>query len=180
MSLKRISLVISLSIALSFSPTPASANVPGGGDGKGPDVTVMDNGDGTVTMGNGIVSIVIVKATSGAMGGSKSEEFLAKAAVGEDTYVRCTHCDYAANVEAVAVRAPAEVSYADARAAHAEDTPATPTIDSSSPRQPPRFFKSPASRADELRLTSPARSNSTATASGVPKSSSIAALNRAA
>ena len=33
---------------------------------------------------------VIVKATSGAMGGSKSEEFLAKAAVGEDTYVRCT------------------------------------------------------------------------------------------
>jgi prolyl-tRNA synthetase len=72
---------------------------------------------------------VIVKATSGAMGGSKSEEFLAKAEVGEDTYVRCTHCDYAANVEAVTVRAPAAVSYADAPAAHAEDTPATPTID---------------------------------------------------
>ncbi|WP_310526652.1 proline--tRNA ligase, partial [Nocardioides sp.] len=72
---------------------------------------------------------VIVKATSGAMGGSKSEEFLAKAAVGEDTYVRCTHCDYAANVEAVAVRAPQPVSYADTPAAHAEDTPATPTID---------------------------------------------------
>ena len=34
---------------------------------------------------------VIVKATSGAMGGSKSEEFLAKADVGEDTYVRCTN-----------------------------------------------------------------------------------------
>ena len=33
---------------------------------------------------------VIVKATSGAMGGSKSEEFLARAEVGEDTYVRCT------------------------------------------------------------------------------------------
>src|SRR5215210_4936995 len=44
---------------------------------------------------------VIVKATSGAMGGSRSEEFLAKAGVGEDTYVRCTNCDYAANVEAV-------------------------------------------------------------------------------
>src|SRR6476660_8374414 len=71
---------------------------------------------------------VIVKATSGAMGGSASEEFLAKAAVGEDTYVRCTHCDYAANVEAVTVRAPAVVSTAsdnwgDAPAAHAEDTP---------------------------------------------------------
>ena len=73
---------------------------------------------------------VIVKATSGAMGGSASEEFLAKAEVGEDTYVRCTHCDYAANVEAVAVPAPAPVPYDDVPAAHAEDTPDTPTIDS--------------------------------------------------
>ncbi len=72
---------------------------------------------------------VIVKATSGAMGGSKSEEFLARAAVGEDTYVRCTLCDYAANVEAVEVRPPAAVPYDDAPAAHAEQTPDTPTID---------------------------------------------------
>lgn len=73
---------------------------------------------------------VIVKATAGAMGGSKSEEFLANAAVGEDTYVRCTSCDYAANVEAVQVPAPAPVSFAGVPAAHAEDTPDTPTIDS--------------------------------------------------
>ncbi len=72
---------------------------------------------------------VIVKATSGAMGGSKSEEFLAKAAVGEDTYVRCTSCDYAANVEAVATRPPAPVAYDGVPAAHAEETPDTPTID---------------------------------------------------
>jgi prolyl-tRNA synthetase len=71
---------------------------------------------------------VIVKATSGAMGGSRSEEFLAKADVGEDTYVRCTACGYAANVEAVEVPAPAPVPYDDAPAAHAEDTPDTPTI----------------------------------------------------
>jgi prolyl-tRNA synthetase len=71
---------------------------------------------------------VIVQATSGAMGGSKSEEFLARADVGEDTFVRCTHCDYAANVEAVAVRPPAPVPYDDAPAAHAEETPDTPTI----------------------------------------------------
>ncbi len=71
----------------------------------------------------------IVKATSGAMGGSRSEEFLAKAEVGEDTYVRCTNCDYAANVEAVAVRAPAPVPYDGLPAAHAEQTPDTPTID---------------------------------------------------
>jgi prolyl-tRNA synthetase len=73
---------------------------------------------------------VIVRATSGAMGGSKSEEFLAKAAVGEDTYVRCTNCDYAANVEAVQVRPPAPLAYDDAPEAHAEQTPDTPTIDS--------------------------------------------------
>jgi len=72
---------------------------------------------------------VVVKATSGAMGGSKSEEFLARAAVGEDTYVRCTRCDYAANVEAVEVPAPAPTAYDDAPAAHVEDTPDTPTID---------------------------------------------------
>jgi prolyl-tRNA synthetase len=72
---------------------------------------------------------VIVKATSGAMGGSKSEEFLAKAEVGEDTYVRCTNCDYAANVEAVQVRPPDPVAYGDAPVAHAEATPDTPTID---------------------------------------------------
>ncbi|HET9499039.1 MAG TPA: proline--tRNA ligase [Marmoricola sp.] len=70
----------------------------------------------------------IVKATSGAMGGSRSEEFLAKADVGEDTYVRCTNCDYAANVEAVAVRPPEPVPYDDAPPAHVEDTPDTPTI----------------------------------------------------
>lgn len=71
---------------------------------------------------------VVVKATSGAMGGSRSEEFLAKADVGEDTYVRCTLCDYAANVEAVQVRPPTAVAYDDAPAAHVEDTPDTPTI----------------------------------------------------
>lgn len=72
---------------------------------------------------------VVVKATSGAMGGSKSEEFLARTAVGEDTFVQCTACDYAANVEAVDVPAPAPVSYDAVPAAHAEDTPATPTIE---------------------------------------------------
>ena len=72
---------------------------------------------------------VIVRATSGAMGGSGSEEFLATAEVGEDTYVSCSHCDYAANVEAVAVRAPAPIAHDDAPAAHVEKTPGTPTID---------------------------------------------------
>jgi len=73
---------------------------------------------------------VIVEAMSGAMGGSASEEFLASAEHGEDTYVRCTNCDYAANVEAVRVRVPDAVPVTDATpAAHVEHTPDTPTID---------------------------------------------------
>ncbi len=72
---------------------------------------------------------VIVAAVSGAMGGSASEEFLADSEVGEDTYVRCTNCDYAANVEAVQVPAAPPVDASGLGPAHIEDTPDTPTID---------------------------------------------------
>jgi prolyl-tRNA synthetase len=72
---------------------------------------------------------VIVAAMSGAMGGSASEEFLANAVNGEDTYVRCTNCDYAANVEAVRVPVPDSLPWDDVPSAHAEQTPDTPTID---------------------------------------------------
>ncbi|HEV7172338.1 proline--tRNA ligase [Pedococcus sp.] len=72
---------------------------------------------------------VIVQAMAGAMGGSKSEEFLATAENGEDTYVHCPHCGFAANVEAVRVPVPDALPYAEVPAAHAEDTPDTPTID---------------------------------------------------
>ena len=50
---------------------------------------------------------VIVSAMSGAMGGSASEEFLAPIPSGEDTFVRCPNCGYAANVEAVRIAPPA-------------------------------------------------------------------------
>ena len=72
---------------------------------------------------------VIVAAMSGAMGGSASEEFLATATTGEDTYVRCNACDYAANVEAVRVPVPQPILYDDLPPARVEDTPETPTID---------------------------------------------------
>jgi len=72
---------------------------------------------------------VIVAAMSGSMGGSASEEFLAPAENGEDTYVRCTTGDYAANVEAVRTPAPEPLPYDDVPAAHVEDTPSTPTIE---------------------------------------------------
>jgi prolyl-tRNA synthetase len=70
----------------------------------------------------------VVSAVSGAMGGSASEEFLAVAPTGEDSFVACTNCDYAANVEAVQIgtstTTPAEVG-----ALEVLDTPDTPTIE---------------------------------------------------
>ena len=70
----------------------------------------------------------IVSAMSGAMGGSKSEEFLATCESGEDTYVTCPNCGLAANVEAIVTRVPAEIDATGIPAAHVEDTPDTPTI----------------------------------------------------
>ncbi|MEU6642254.1 proline--tRNA ligase [Saccharomonospora sp. NPDC046836] len=72
---------------------------------------------------------VIVAATSGAMGGSASEEFLAVAATGEDTYVRSTESGYAANVEAVVTPPPAERPIEGLPEAQVHYTPNTPTIE---------------------------------------------------
>jgi prolyl-tRNA synthetase len=71
----------------------------------------------------------IVKAVSGAMGGSKSEEFLAPCPTGEDTYVLCPSCGFAANVEAMITKVPAQDS-SKTPAMEELDTPNTPTIDS--------------------------------------------------
>src|SRR6187402_857931 len=75
------------------------------------------------------LAYVIVSAMSGAMGGSKSEEFLSPTPIGEDTYVRAPG-GYAANVEAVTTPVPQSIDWTDAPGAHVEDTPDTPTIDS--------------------------------------------------
>jgi prolyl-tRNA synthetase len=72
---------------------------------------------------------VIVAATSGAMGGSASEEFLAVAPTGEDTFVRSPG-GYAANVEAVTTPAPPERPLEGLPPAQAHHTPDTPTINS--------------------------------------------------
>jgi prolyl-tRNA synthetase len=71
----------------------------------------------------------IVSAMSGAMGGSKSEEFLAPCPTGEDTYVLCNGCGYAANVEAMVTKVS---TYKGEKVGAIEelDTPNTPTIDS--------------------------------------------------
>ena len=71
----------------------------------------------------------IVRAVSGAMGGSKSEEFLAPCPTGEDTYVLCPSCGFAANVEAMVTKVDS-VDFSTTPAMEELDTPNTPTIDS--------------------------------------------------
>ena len=71
----------------------------------------------------------IVSAVSGAMGGSKSEEFLAPCPTGEDTYVLCNSCGYAANVEAMVTKVDTFTGE-KVGALEVLDTPNAPTIDS--------------------------------------------------
>ena len=75
------------------------------------------------------VEYVIVSATSGAMGGSASEEFLAESEIGEDTYVRCLESGYAANVEAVTTAIPAPIAFDGLPDAVVHETPGAATID---------------------------------------------------
>ncbi|MFF7607286.1 proline--tRNA ligase [Streptomyces parvulus] len=70
----------------------------------------------------------ICAATAGAMGGSKSEEFLAPAEAGEDTFADCPNCDFAANTEAITY-ALTPVDATDVPAAEDIPTPDTPTIE---------------------------------------------------
>ncbi|WP_211220596.1 proline--tRNA ligase [Gordonia shandongensis] len=75
------------------------------------------------------ITYVIVAATAGAMGGSRSEEFLAVCDVGEDTFVRSTESDYAANVEAVETPVPEDRPLDGLPAATVRETGDTPTIE---------------------------------------------------
>src|SRR5712672_3813795 len=52
------------------------------------------------------IEFSIVEASSGAMGGSESSEFVAKTDAGEDLIASCSNCGYAANVEKATSRLP--------------------------------------------------------------------------
>lgn len=70
---------------------------------------------------------VIVAADAGAMGGSKSEEFLHPTPIGEDTFVRSAG-GYAANVEAFTTEVPDALPIEGQPAPVIFDSPNTPTI----------------------------------------------------
>jgi len=71
---------------------------------------------------------VIVAATSGAMGGSRSEEFLFPTPAGEDTFVRSPG-GYTANIEAAQAAVPEAVDAGDIPPAEVRHTPDSTTID---------------------------------------------------
>jgi prolyl-tRNA synthetase len=70
-----------------------------------------------------------VSAMAGAMGGSRSEEFLLPCDAGEDSFVSCPACGYAANVEAVTTPVPQPLGAAEHGPLTVLDTPDTPTIE---------------------------------------------------
>ena len=70
-----------------------------------------------------------VKAQSGQIGGDTSQEFMAVAAIGEDAFVWCEQCDYAANTEAATRRPVPEQAMPDLPARESVPTPDMPGID---------------------------------------------------
>jgi prolyl-tRNA synthetase len=84
------------------------------------------------------LSVIPVKADSGAMGGSGSEEFMVESEIGDNTLILCKNCDYAANVEKASCKpdftAQNSIESAKAAAANTQaiekiDTPNVKTID---------------------------------------------------
>jgi len=97
-------------------------------DDAGLDASYQAHRDAYIRIFNRLgLDYVIVKATSGAMGGSASEEFLAVAETGEDTFVRSPG-GYAANVEAVQITPPPEQDASAIGPVQEIDTPGTGTI----------------------------------------------------
>jgi prolyl-tRNA synthetase len=76
------------------------------------------------------LTYTIVEAMAGAMGGSACEEFQALCQAGDDTFVACAACGYAANVEAVTTSVPGPATDVAHPSMAVFDTPGTPTIES--------------------------------------------------
>lgn len=75
------------------------------------------------------IQFLIVEASSGAMGGSESNEFMAKTPAGEDLIVHCAECGYAANLEKATSRLPVINDEAGPSAPEEFPTPGVRTIE---------------------------------------------------
>ena len=75
------------------------------------------------------IKFLIVEASSGAMGGSESNEFMARTPAGEDLIVSCENCGYAANLEKAISRLPEIADEAGPDAPEEFPTPGVRTIE---------------------------------------------------
>src|SRR4029079_6764703 len=75
------------------------------------------------------LQFLIVEASSGSMGGSESNEFMAPSPAGEDVIVSCTNCDYAANLEKATSRLADIADEAGPAAPEEFPTPGVRTIE---------------------------------------------------
>lgn len=71
----------------------------------------------------------IVGASSGAMGGSKSEEFMVKSEAGEDTVAYCESCEYAANSEVAISKISTVQKHSESKEIYDIHTPDIKSID---------------------------------------------------
>lgn len=71
----------------------------------------------------------VVGASSGAMGGSKSEEFMVKSDAGEDTVAYCEKCQYAANSEVAQSVAESAQRHVISKTVYEISTPNVKSID---------------------------------------------------
>src|SRR6185369_5220642 len=75
------------------------------------------------------LQFLIVEASSGSMGGSESNEFMAPSPAGEDVIVSCAGCDYAANLEKATSRLEEIADEAGPAAPEEFPTPGVRTIE---------------------------------------------------
>ncbi len=75
------------------------------------------------------IKFLIVEASSGAMGGTESNEFMARTPAGEDLIVSCANCGYAANLEKATSRLTEIVDESGPDAPEEFPTPGVRTIE---------------------------------------------------
>jgi len=75
------------------------------------------------------IQFLIVEASSGSMGGTESNEFMARTPAGEDLIVSCPNCDYAANLEKATSRITPITDEAGPGAPEEFPTPGVRTIE---------------------------------------------------
>lgn len=75
------------------------------------------------------LSVIPVRADSGIMGGSGSEEFMVESTIGDNTLLLCRACNYAANVEKAACTPEPIVKFSPVPALEPVRTPNVKTID---------------------------------------------------